>query len=591
MSLWSWYRRRGIPWKIAIGLGVSLAVAALLYTGIRALQYTSAENNAGIFAPSSADLLIRARDLEGHLERIKGTHGWRSLRHRILKDRALRRSLNAALKDAGLPTLDDLEDVRKARLYSEETLLRAVGRDALLAVRLDDDRTRWCVATHLRFGDFLLAPFARWVLETQTVSGRTFLKWGDFWAASSGALAVAGNDPELLADALRARGVRETPEPPLEGRLSFERSSGLKEFFKAAGESGLLPVAKLDAARALDFSVDLQGSAIRFEAVLEGAEAGPPGPASFARRAPEGASGYLVLDAELRDLHTWLTAPSKEAASVVSKDIRVALEALDQAGFSDRFLPKVGSGVVLLLGIDEESGDVAPGVALVVPSRDPSGAVEAFTAVIEDRKIAGSQGRARRESLPVGAIEMISWRWPAGILLGPVPLNDVLRPCAAALPDAVVLGNNVSFTEAVIEAAMGMRGTLEEESRVRRARRKLREYGMGDDPPCAEVLLFPPKIRESTGALVRIVAAHHVEATTNLAELRRRVVAEHAARGRRLSDAEIGVRFNEALERLKLDKEDSLREVLLVLDRIGWVALSVRRDPQGAALRAFVELK
>src|SRR5262245_6736983 len=139
-AVWGWFRRR--PWwaKTLIALAVVPSVAAALYVSVRSLQFAASEKDAGPYAPQKAQIVVRARDLEGHWERIQKSKAWLVLKRKVLRDPAVRRPLNGALKNAGLPTLDDLEDVRKASLYSEENLLLLAGRDALAALQVGD---RW----------------------------------------------------------------------------------------------------------------------------------------------------------------------------------------------------------------------------------------------------------------------------------------------------------------------------------------------------------------------------------------------------------------------------------------------------------------
>ncbi len=596
MKLWEWYRERPRWFRWALAVPAGLVALAGLYVVARALQYASAEGDAGLFRPSQANVTVRARGLEDHWKRIRGTGAWRAIDRRLLRDRALRQAINGALGEAGLPTLDDLEDVRKARLYSEDTLIRAAGRDAFLALRVGDSwkGASWCAATRLRLTDYLLAPLARWALPSEAIGGYSCLKvrqgGTDLFVSLQGSVAVVSGDRAFLAEALKGRGRREAPERPAVLRVDFGDSRALLNLRREIEDSGLFPFARVGSARGLEAWADIAGTAVFVEARLEGAapvRSGPP-PEAPARLAPGYASGFCLTSAGVRELYAWLKTLAAEGTS---KDLREAIRTLGEAGFETGFLPLVEPGLGLILGSEAREGRLDPSVALVIPSRDPRAALEAMNAVIQSRHLAGSQAEARLESHRVGDVEMMAWTWPGGLLLGPVPFNDVLRPCYAALPDAVVLGNNEAFTRAVIERSAGRVEGLTEQGAYRRAIEKLRGYGMPADPPPSGAFLFLPSLRESLDGVLRILAVQMVYAARDDARLRAEIEADLRRQGRTASSEEIVQLFNEAMERRKQDQEDRLRRNLRALDAAEWAAAQVVPSEGGVSVRAVLEFR
>ncbi len=588
-SLWGWYRRRRLWVRVAIGAQAALLVLAALYVVSRALQYSSAGGDAGVYVPSRANVVVRLRDLAGHLERARKTEAWQVLQRRILRDPALRREINGALRDSGLPTLDDLEDVRKGGLFGEETLLRAAGRDAMAALQVSDswERARFCVATKIRFTDFCLIPFARWFVPVETVAGRSCLRvragGRTVYAAVEGAMVVAGDDRELLADALARRGRAGVASRPVEAQLRFEGSRALEDLRRSIGDAGLFTCVRTETVRALDVRADIVGSALLAEGLLEGAEpARPePPPAALARLAPAGSSGYLVASGGAREIHDWL-----KAGSYRSKDLREAVQVLERSGFATGFLPRVGPGVALLTGGEEREGRVYPGVALVFPSPDPQGALEALHRAMQHKELAGGLNQSRFESRPVGNSTLLSWRLPESL-----QVNDFLRPCYAALPDGVLLANNASFAEAVLRASAEQVGSLQQEPSYRAALRKLEQYRAAPAGVGAAAFLFGPSVRESLDGLLPRIAGQLVDGALDARKLRAEVEAELQRQGGAPSEARIVERFNAARERMRQEKEDALRDNLRVLEALRWISFSAAPADPGISFVVVLELR
>src|ERR1043166_1885639 len=277
MSVWSWFRARRWWTKIIIGAPPALLAVAALYVLGRTGQFVAAEKEAGLFIPSTANVVIRAKDLEGHLQRIEETVAWRGLHHRVLKDPAIRPAINKTLKNSGLPTLDELEDKRNRDLYSTDVLLRAIGRDAVAALRVEDGRgsLRAVAITRLRWSDYLLTPFAPLFLKSEEVAGRSALRLRmgktDLFIALEGRLALVATDRELLTQALRRTGTESSTDRPILARVEIGNAPALVEARRMVGESGAFPQVRMESVRAVEAAIDLSGPAAVVDAVLEGA--------------------------------------------------------------------------------------------------------------------------------------------------------------------------------------------------------------------------------------------------------------------------------------------------------------------------------
>ncbi len=589
MSLWGWYleRRRGV--KVAIGLPAFLLGTVALYVAGRSLQFSAAEKEAGLYIPSTANFVLRAKGLEGHWERLQETGAWRVLRRRVLKDPAIRPVINEALKDQGLPTLDDLEDVRNGDLYSSEFLLRGAGRDVAAALQVGDSWAplRWFVVTRLRWSDYLLAPLAPLVLKKETLGGTSGvrLRQGktDLFIVFEGRLALVSNDRALLEQALRRKGAETPADHPVSVRVEFGPSKALLGIRQALRDSGALSPIRMDTVRAIGAAVDLSGFAALVDVTFEGAESARPDvpvPHALTRLAPPGTTGTLLISTGAQDLFDGLRSLTRSLApsDPVGKNIKEALDLLDEAGFSTDFLPKLGGGMAVLTGAVESGSQVYPALAFVIPSRDPKGAVDALSRVIKIR--GGRMAEARFEPHLVGEHTMWSFEWPRAM-----QVNDFLRPCFAAIPGAFVFGNNFSFTEAIL------RGAGEEGGTSGIPVRKLKEYGVAPEPGLAGGTLLLPALRESLDGPLSRIAVFLVDASLNRPVLRAQLEAELRQQGRSLPGPEVDRLFYERIHNKERDQEAELRESLHVLDFMKWAAFSMEAGARGVALRVAVEFK
>lgn len=593
MNPWRWIRSRRWWVQGLLALAGLPPALVLAYVGVRTLQFFAAEHDAGVYVPSSANVVLRARGLEEHLRRMKGSAAWRSLDRRVLHDAVLRRQINGLLQADGAPTLDELDDERKPFAKNQARVLDLIGDDliATLRVRESIPRAPFCAIVRLRWLYFLAAPFARIALPTDTVDGQSCLviRQGaqEIRVALIGTLAVASNDQDLLRDALRRRGREDESDRPLAGRVVFEGSPGLLGLRKSIQDTGLLSTVKWASARGLTFSVNLRESMAEAEATLDGAEPLHPDAPPVATRswAPLSTSGLLLTNTGGQDLIDWLrglvagAGPRDTAAATLAQ----VLQALDDGGLRSALLPQLQDGMAVVTGVEEREGREYTTVALLLPARDPAAAVEGLNSMV--RKIAGSYGDSKYFSaIRVGEVTLNSWTWPEGL-----HINDLLSPTYGAVKDMVVLGNNVAFTTQVVETASSGAG-FEETSEFRKLRGRMKEEGFAPEPTLSGGFLLPPVFRASLDGSLPHVAKQLVYGTLNGPALRAEVESDLKRQGVP-SEADIVKAYNEAVARKVEEQEAALRRNLEPLNAIRWAAFEAQAGEKGIRIHAALELR
>ncbi len=595
MRLWGRFRSLRWYWRVPLGAAALLTAAVLLHVGVRSLQYAMAEKDPSLYVPADSNIVARLRDFEGQAGRIGETVAWRVLERKILRDPGARKALNALLKSAGAPTLDDLEDRRKSSTRNLPWALEALGKDALAAARVTEvpAQTKVCGILRLRWWHFLLSPCAGWVLPSEPAGGEGLLRLRlgkkDLYLAFRGALALVSTDREFLGQALRRRGAAAPGRAPLEARVIFDGSPGLLDLRRALQACGAFPYVRFDSLRGLAVSLDVDGPTLRLEALLEKAEPllGTPVPSALRAWAPESSTGCFATNTGAKDLIGWIRELALDGGpkDAGRRNLLQALELLDDAGLSSAFLPKTEPGMLIVTGMEEREGRVYPAFALVLPSRDPRGAVDAMNALV--RKRAGKWAeKSNRIERPLEDTRLYSWRWPDAL-----EINDILRPTYAALKDAFVIGNNEGFTEQLVRtAAQG--GGLETTPNHRRLLGRLKDTGFAAEPGIAGGFLWPPLLRESLDGLLVHVTRQVVASTLEPAKHRAAVVAELKARlGREPQEAEIVAEYNDSFARLKVEREEALKNDLRALDFVKWLAFEANPSSKGILFRLALELR
>lgn len=591
MNLRGWFR--GLRWwaKGLIGVPALLLTLVLLYVAGRSVQFAVAEREAGLYLPPGGNVVVRLADLEHHLERLHDSAAWRVLQKRILKDPAVRSAINGGLKGWQLPTLDELEDERRGDEFSLDLVLRAAGRDAVAALQVGDSWSlvKGVACTRLRWSDYLLAPLGRLALPSEVIDDTRVLRLSlgktELFIAFVGRLALVGTDRGLLAQALRRQGTESSKDHPVTVRMEFGTSRAMGDLRRSLRDSGVLNQVRWDSVKALEIVPDLEGAAARLEVDLEGAEptrSEQAPPHALLRFAPSGATGAFLSATGVQDLFEWLRLQvrTKGPADPVARNIKDALDALDEVGFSAEVLPHLEGGMLVLTGTEEGEADgrLYPALAFVIPSKEPERAVDALSRLVKAR--GGMMAEKNFRSHPAGDSLLWSFRWPEG-----AQVNDFFRPCFAAVPGAFIFGNNFKFTSALLRDAgsEGAAGGV--------PARKLREHGVVPEPGLAGGYLLLPALRESLDGPLPQVAKFVVDASVSRVQFRAQLDAELRQEGRRLAEPEIVKLFNDRIAAMERDKEDELRAGLHVLDFMKWAAFSLHPGGKGAVLRAALEFK
>lgn len=594
MSVWRWYRARRWWLQLVIGLIVVPLAAVLGYVAVRSFQYASSDKDAGAYVPSTANVVVRSRDLETHLERIRESTAWRVVERKILKDPVVRREINGLLKENGAPTLDDLEDERKPFAKNLPRGLHAVGAEVVAALQVREAvaTAPYCAIVRLRWLHFLATPFAHFVLPVDVVGGEPCLVIRDgrqeIRVAFTGALAIVSNSKPLLEEALKRKGREEESGRPIEARVTFEGSPGLLKIRQSIQDLGAFPYVKWPTVRGVSVTADVADATLKVDALFDRAEAlhAAAPPVAIRAWAPLATSGVLLTNTGGADLIGWVRALIGKPGpnDFVARTGQEALQALDDGGLSSTFLPQLQDGMAVLTGVEEREGRAYTAFALVLPTRDPKAAVEAMNGMV--RKIAGSFGDTKYFSAEqVGEVLVNSWTWP-----GSLQINDLLSPTYAAVKDVFVMGNNVAFTKAIIRT-VEQGGGFEETSAWRKLRSGLKEQGFAADPPLAGGFLFPPLFRESMDGSLTHAAKQIVYLNMNGPALRNEVIADLRRSGRQPSEEEIGRAFNEAIDRKIQEKEAELRRLVRPLDSLRWMAFEASPSPKGIVFRLAVEFR
>lgn len=594
MNLWTWYRARRWWLKLLLASLIVPLGLLLLYVAGRSFQYAAAEKDAGAYVPQSANVVVRAKDLETHLPRIRESAAWRAFQRKVLRDPVLRREINRLLQANGAPTLDDLEDDRKPFARHQDRALHVLGSDAVATLQVRDSlpKAPFCGILRLRWLYYLATPLARLVLPRETIGDTTCYvvraEGQEIRVAFVGALAIASNDQALLEQALRRKGREEDRGRPVEARVVFEGSPGLLQIRRQIQDLGAFPYVKWESARGLSASADVRDATVTVDAAFDRAEPLHPTPPPIALRswAPLATSGVTVTNTGAADLIAWLREliTSSGQKDFVTQNALQALQTLDDGGLSSTFLPQLQDGMAVVTGVEERAGRAYTAFTLIFPARDAKAAIEAMNGLI--RKIAGSFGDTKYfSSEQVGETTVYSWTWP-----GMFSWNDLLSPTYAMVKDAVIVGNNEAFTKAVIRTVDQADG-LETTSNYRKLRARLKEEGFAAEPSLAGGMFYPPTFRESLDGVLTTAAKQMIYFTMNGAALRAEVIQDLSRGGRAPSEEEIGRAYNEAIERRISDQEAALRRIVQPMGAVRWAAYEANTGPKGISFRFAMEFR
>lgn len=611
--VWDWYRARRWWTKILVAAPAVLLVVVLLYVAIRGVQYASSGGDARDYVPASANFSCGVRDLDGEWERIREGALWKSLDKGALKDKAFRAKVNEELKGSGLPTLDQLEDRRylgEHPEFREENLLRLAGRDVAAGLRVGDDfgKAKFVVATKVRFTDYLLLPFAGFVLPKEKVGDRTALRIAQgkktYYLVIDDAYVVASDDRGLLADGMRKKGKKPKLAKPFWMRADFTSSAALAKWRrKFRGFPAGLGLAFMNAetAKSMEAEFAVPGSSILADVRLDGAQvveaALDPGLASYA---PDDASLWEVQAAGMAQIYEWLKSlgvPDPKAKGFdkfLQEQAKSAVKELNAGGFETSFVTRVAPPMAIVLGTELDQLDPGSPVtnfttfAIVMKSPDPKEAIEKLRIVLQ--QILKNMEGFGVEPRAGGTI--IYFNRKSGIQ----GQNAYLRPVMAEVGETVILGNNLRFVQRVMDAAVGEIPRRVDEASFRQARKRMKDAGFeapGTGADAGGGWLSPPAMRQALQGHIPNMAKDTVDTNTPTAQIRAQIVAEMRSEGKDPAQhsTELLARFKARQEELVAVERAKIESSLKSLDYLKWVAFGARAQNDRVALRFMIEVR
>jgi hypothetical protein len=595
---WDWYLARRLWVRIAIAAPVCLFVLATLYLVSRGLQYRRAAGVAAAeFAPSEAQVVVRATDLARHWSRLQSSDLWKGVQQHILRDATLRKEINRELKAAGAPTLDDLEDERFMRrtgsMLTEANLLRFAGRDVMLALRVGatPEATRFCAATRLGFWEYAAAPFAPLVLEA---CERGTYRAGRHHIAIAGAMAVVSDDAALLQSALRRRGREGPTKRPVEAAVTFDGSPTLARWRAAVSgpPEGDLLIAEGSPTRVTAW-VDFDGPSAIFEARLEGLTA-PAGdaPSAAARWIP-GASGAGAVLTNVSGERLWERVEAVASGSgggFMQGAMREAVGVLANGDFAGRVPPRLTGPASLVLGSTKGTGGRTFGAFALVARCDDAGAAERGLHEAISDLIGNAQGKIRIGRRPLERHTL----WALEYSLDAFQYNDFLRPSWVAIDNALVVANNPDFLQEVVAAATLGQQPLVQEPFYEAAQERLARLGLDrvlGDGAAASGFVYGPGIREGIEGFWPMLANKLGDNEAARRKLTVDMQARFREEGRNPAGREYVEEWNAALKERIADMETRLRARARAVDAIRWMAFQATAEEGGLVIRGALELK
>lgn len=597
----AWYSARRRTTKILLGAGAALASLVLLYVAARTAQYAAASRTpAGLFVPEDAEIVVRVADLAGRWRAARQTELWKSFTRRLQKDAAIRASLNEILAASGAPTLDQLEDRRwldRNPMMNESSILRFGGRDLVFA----STGEKFCVATRVGLGDFLLLPglqlFPRVAgAERALARGAPVLKRGNLYIAIQGAVVVVSNDEPMLASALQRRGTPETPPGLVRASMKAQL---LAEALRGFPLGALFAIADVEACRRIELDVEISGADLVVRAKAEGLRPRQPDPAPVdaLRMIPANGLGACFTNVETAPFWDWARRfgdRRRRGGSVLDRFARDTfgdfVEILQSQNFGEEVVPKLDGPVSVLFGASKgDDGKTYAAVALCLRSSRPREAGEALQGVI-DRATAKYKNEYKPADGEAGGVSYRSYRMDPD----PFHVNNYLAVSYAVTGDAILLANNRDFLDDVLMGRANEGTMMAKQHHYEQAMRRLQELGMKRvmAPGATESLfLYGPALRQGLEGFYRAVASPIVDNPRNRALLVQELETSAAKEGRPLSTKEKDDVFEPIMQERIAKKELELRGYARILDYLKWVAFQAEASSDGMKLELAIELK
>lgn len=599
-SLAAWYATRKRGTKFLLAAGGVVASLAVLYTAARAVQYAGASRTpAGLFVPEGAEVVIRVSDLAGRWRDVQESELWKSFKRRLQKDPAIRKSLNDILKSAGAPTLDELEDRRwldRNSLMQESSILRYAGRDLVFS----SIGSKYCVATRLGLGDFLLLPGLQLFpavagAESADVGGATVLKRGDLFIAIQGAIVVTSNDAQLLGSALQRPGTPETPDGLVRATLG---PGPLLPVLGGFPLGALFTFADLETCRRLEIDVEVDGADLVVRAKADGLKArrSDPAPADTVRLIPANGIGGCITNVNGAPLWEWARQLDRrvrggtEADKYARENLGEFVEILFSQGFGEEVVPKLDGPVGVLFGASEgDDGRTYAAIALVLRSSQPRDAKDSLQGVIDRATV-----RIKKEFRPTddeaGGIDYRGYRFDPD----PFRANNYMAVSYAATGDALILANNRGFLADVLRCRANQESVMARQLHFTQAMERLQELGMEKvmaSGATASLFLYGPAIRQGLEGFYGTVASRLVDTPKAKADLRQELETEAAKEGHPVKPDDLDRQVRRVLDERIQTMDERLRANARILDYLKWVAFQAETVADGMQIEFAIELK
>ena len=598
----AWYGARGRGMKILLLASGFVAGLVLLYVVPRTFQYAAASRTpAGLFVPEGADVVVRVSDLAGQWRAVQQTEFWKTFTRRLLKDAAIRTSVNDILTASGAPTLDQLEDKRwleRNTLLQESSILKYAGRDFVLST----SGGKFCMATRVGLTEYLLLPALHvfpGAAGAQRVkeSWGTVLKRGDLFISVQGAIVVASNDSSMLSSALQRRG----PDEKFAGLMRATlRPEPLLPILRGFPLGALLTATDLETCKRLDIDVVLDRANLILRTQANGLQPrkAEPAPVDIARMIPENGLGACFTNVGTGTFWEWWQQVGNRrvrGGSPLDQFARDAfrefVEVLQNQGFSEDVVPKLDGPVSVLFGASRGDDDKTyAAIALYLRSSNPREAAEGLEAVI-DRATKSIQEKGFKSMTgDAGGVPYRSYYFQPD----PLHANNYLAVSYAVTGDALILANNRVFLEDALLCRANEKPPMAVQLHYEQAMRRLQELGMKKVMGVGAVesfFLYGPAIRQGLEGFYGTLASKLEDTPFARPRLRQDLQTAASKEGRPLTMDQLDMKVKDVMDERIREAEARLRGRARIFDYLKWIAFQAETANDGMKLEFALELK
>ena len=600
-----------IPRKLKIGAAIAgvLPALLLLYTGVRAIQYAAAGTPAASRLPADADFVVVAPNFADTYERWSKTGAWDSIQKHVLKDPYVKESVNASLTEAGLPTLDQLDDDRflqsdEGKMFDPDRLLDLFGRDVAFAAREDG---RFVVVTRLSFGQFWAAPFASLAPGVESDDAGLKIDRGNgrsVWVTFDGDLALIADDPGVLDSALRGGyAVKSEATVPILAEVRFRTPAAVEPFhqFIHSFPIGIFGhFSDIQGATGARLTFDMEGAAVKGSVEVIGGRsiAGEGDPLRMLPLVPEGTKehGTFYVQPTLargRPLWDWLkqTVLGTAAGPVLDwakGDLAFTIALATEFGFDAEVLPLLDGPSLIAFGHVPTKHPRAYGEPMLVGavmfhSSRAEEAESRIDAILD--KIVNSEEWKEKQAL----IRRIQERDSVMRVMGTDAVYEsfyFVSPCFTRIGDTIVIATNDEFLRDIIGAAAGARPRFTESGWWPEFRGELEKAGLGDalEPGAVSSGVVHLDIfRASSLVFIAPMVEFHEKTGENMTRIRNRLRDTYRRQGIPITEDQLTQEVMAEIARRVASASDEVRRRIDVLRWYG--TLGVRAEPTADGVR------